>query len=63
MTHAASLEERITASLDKFSAKQKQLARLMLDNKYFVCFASTSQVGERVGASAATVVRFAQSFG
>ena len=61
--HTASLEERITASLDKLSPKQRQLARLLLDNKYLVSFASASQVGENVGASAATVVRFAQSLG
>lgn len=63
MGQADSLEARITASLDRFSPKQKQLARFTLDNKYFVCFASASQVGENVGASAATVVRFAQCLG
>jgi DNA-binding MurR/RpiR family transcriptional regulator len=61
--HETSLEERITALLDRLTTKQKQLARFMLDNKYFVSFASASQVGENVGASAATVVRFAQSLG
>lgn len=58
-----SLEERITASLDGFSRKQKRLARFMLDNKYFVSFASAGQIGEKVRVSAATVVRFAQSLG
>ncbi len=63
MDHTLSLEERIAAALDRLSPRQKQLARFMLDNKYFVSFASTKQVGESVGASAATVVRFAQSLG
>jgi DNA-binding MurR/RpiR family transcriptional regulator len=63
MDHAHSLEDRIAAALDRFSPKQKQLARYMLDNKYLVSFASANQVGESVGASAATVVRFAQSLG
>ncbi|GAB4543858.1 MAG: MurR/RpiR family transcriptional regulator [Anaerolineae bacterium] len=63
MEHFGSLEERIANSLDSFSPKQKQLARFVLDNKYLVSFASASQVGRRVDASAATVVRFAQSLG
>jgi len=63
MDHTPSLEERIAAALDRLSPKQKQLARFMLDNKYFVSFASANQVGESVGASAATVVRFAQRLG
>lgn len=63
MDHTDSLEERITASLDELSRKQNRLARFMLDNKYFVSFASAGQVGDKAGASAATVVRFAQSLG
>jgi DNA-binding MurR/RpiR family transcriptional regulator len=63
MDHAYSLEERIAAALNRFSPKQKRLARYMLDNKYLVSFASANRVGESVGCSAATVVRFAQSLG
>ena len=63
MDQPGSLEERIAASLDGLSPKQKQLARFVLDNKYLVSFASANRVGESVGASAATVVRFAQSLG
>lgn len=63
MDPTGTLEKRITGSLDEFSRKQGRLARFMLNNKYFVSFASASQVGEKVGASAATVVRFAQSLG
>jgi DNA-binding MurR/RpiR family transcriptional regulator len=63
MDHTWSLEERIAASLDRLSPKQKQLARFLLDNKYLVSFSSASHFGKSVGASAATVVRFAQSLG
>ena len=63
MDQMGSLEERITESLPRLSPKQKQLAHFMLDNKYLVSFASAGQVGKKVHASAATVVRFAQSLG
>ena len=63
MSHEENLEGRIATTLEKLSPKQKRLARFMLDNKYFVSFASAGQVGEKVGASAATVVRFAQTLG
>ncbi len=35
----------------------------MLDNQIFVSFASAEQLGKKTGASAATVVRFAQTVG
>ena len=63
MDHSGSLERRITSSLDGFSRKQRRLARFILDNRYFVSFASAGDVGDRVGISAATVVRFAQGLG
>lgn len=63
MDRPDSLEERIAAALDTLSPKQKQLARFVVDNKYLVSFTSANQVGECVGASAATVVRFAQRLG
>ncbi|MBS1251684.1 MAG: HTH-type transcriptional regulator MurR [Anaerolineales bacterium] len=63
MAHSGSLEDRITSSLDSFSRKQRRLARFMLDNKYFVSFASAGDVGDKVEVSAATVVRFAQGLG
>lgn len=63
MSQITRLEEQVTTLLNQFSPKQKRLARFMLDNKYFVSFASASQVGEKVGVSAATVVRFAQRLG
>ena len=63
MDHTVSLEERIAAALDRLSPKQKQLARFIVDNKYLVSFASANHIGECAGASAATVVRFAQRLG
>ncbi len=63
MDSESSLEARIAASMAQSSPKQKQLARFVLGNRYLVSFASASQVGQAVGASAATVVRFAQSLG
>ncbi len=63
MAHSDSLEDRITSSLEGFSRKQRRLARFMLDNKYFVSFASAGDVGDKVDVSAATVVRFAQGLG
>jgi DNA-binding MurR/RpiR family transcriptional regulator len=63
MGQTGSLEERIAASFDTLSSKQKQLARFILDKKYLVSFASSGRLGREVDASPATVVRFAQSLG
>jgi DNA-binding MurR/RpiR family transcriptional regulator len=57
------LEQRISSAHSDLSPKHKRLARFILDNKYFMSFASASQAGEKTGTSAATVVRFAQSLG
>ena len=58
-----SLEQRISAAHGDLSRKHKHLARFILDNKYFISFASASQAAEKTNTSAATVVRFAQSLG
>jgi DNA-binding MurR/RpiR family transcriptional regulator len=58
-----SLEQRIASAHSDLSPKHKRLARFILDNKYFMSFASASQAGEKTATSAATVVRFAQSLG
>ena len=58
-----SLEERIKASLESLTPKQKRLARLALEDRSFLAFASASQVGKETSTSAATVVRFAQTIG
>jgi DNA-binding MurR/RpiR family transcriptional regulator len=63
MTHTGTLEERIASALDALSPTHKRMARFMLDNRYFISFASAQQVGEKNDASAATVVRFAQALG
>ncbi len=57
------LKERIAAIHQDLSPKHRTLARIMMDNPVFVSFASAEQVGTKVGASAATVVRFAQTLG
>jgi DNA-binding MurR/RpiR family transcriptional regulator len=57
------LEERIASKIDDLSPKHKEIARFMLDNRYFMSFVSASQAGEKNGTSAATIVRFAQALG
>jgi DNA-binding MurR/RpiR family transcriptional regulator len=57
------LEQRISTAHGELSRKHKHLARFILDNKYFISFASASQAAEKTNTSAATVVRFAQSLG
>ena len=63
MEHPGGLGERIASVLETLSPKHKQLAHFVLENRYFVSFVSASQVGEKNGTSAATVVRFAQALG
>ncbi len=63
MSEADALDQRIQRVLSSLSAKQKRLARFILDNRYFVSVASAQAVGEKVGVSAATVVRLAQRLG
>lgn len=60
---SADLESRIAAAFDQLSPKQQTLARLILDNRYFASFASAAEIGEKVEASAATVVRLCQALG
>jgi len=47
-----SFNERITAIHSQLSNKQKRLARFILDNKYFISFASANQAGEKSAISA-----------
>lgn len=63
MTLATELQKRIAAHFPQLSSKQKQVARFILDNEYFVAFASVNTVGQKTGTSAATVVRFCQAIG
>lgn len=55
--------QRISELHPQLSPKHKRLARFILNNQYFMSFASAHQAGERTGTSAATVVRFAQTLG
>lgn len=57
------IDERITELHSQLSPKHKRLARFILNNKYYMSFASAHQAGERTGTSTATVVRFAQTLG
>jgi DNA-binding MurR/RpiR family transcriptional regulator len=63
MSASSDLEGRIAAAFDQLSPKQQSLARLILDNRYFASFASAAEIGEKVEASAATVVRLCQALG
>ncbi len=56
-----SLEERVKAVFSKLSPSHKKLARFVLENGLFVAFAPAVELGEKVGVSAATVVRFCQT--
>lgn len=58
-----SVRENILATFDSLSPKQRKLARFILDSEEVVAFASADELAERVGTSAATVVRFARSLG
>ncbi len=63
MPQPSILEDRILASFEGLSPKQRAIARLILDNRYFASFASAAEIGEKVDASAATVVRLCQELG
>ncbi len=58
-----SVYDRILANFDSLPAKQRQLARYFLDHGDAAAFASTGEIADHVGASPATVVRFARSLG
>ena len=63
MPPASDLANRITAQYDSLSPKQRAIARVILDNRYFASFASAVEIGDKVNASAATVVRLCQVLG
>jgi DNA-binding MurR/RpiR family transcriptional regulator len=56
-------ESRIKHNLENLSPKHKRLAKFVLDNQYYVSFASASKAATKTGTSPATVVRFAQTLG
>ena len=55
--------EQILANFSTLSPKQRKLARYLIDHEDVVAIASTSQIAEQTGTSAATVVRFCQVLG
>ncbi|MDT8304601.1 MAG: MurR/RpiR family transcriptional regulator [Anaerolineae bacterium] len=57
------VRENILTAFDTLSPKQRKLARFILESEEVVAFASADELAERVGTSAATVVRFARSLG
>ncbi len=63
MTESSTVQENILAVFETLPPKQRQLARFCLDNEDIVAFASANDLGERVGTSAATVVRFCRALG
>ncbi len=63
MDETATLESRIKAALPGISRSNQKLARFILENGLFVAFASATELGDKSGVSAATVVRFCQSLG
>lgn len=63
VSNGSSLESRIAAVSPKLSDSRRKLARFVLDNNLFVAFASATELGEKVGVSAATVIRFCQTLG
>ena len=63
MTSAPGPREQILANFPNLSPKQRRLARYLIDHEDVVAIASTSQIAEQTGTSAATVVRFCQVLG
>jgi DNA-binding MurR/RpiR family transcriptional regulator len=63
MTSVPSPREHILANFPNLPPKQRRLARYFIDHEDVVAFASTSQIAEQTGASAATVVRFCRALG
>jgi DNA-binding MurR/RpiR family transcriptional regulator len=59
----ADLERRILGVYDNLTIKQHRVARFMMDNVMVVALAPASEVAERSGVNAATVVRFCQLLG
>jgi DNA-binding MurR/RpiR family transcriptional regulator len=57
------VRERIIGSFETLSPKQRDLARFLLDHEEVAAFASSQEVANQVGSSAATVVRFSRALG
>lgn len=57
------LEDRVVAAFPRLTAKQRQIARVLLEEHLYSAFASAEDLGRRAGVDAATVVRFSQMLG
>ncbi len=60
---SAPLERRVGPIFSSLSRAHQRVARFLLDDGLFAAFASAAEVGQKVGVSAATVVRFCQAIG
>jgi len=63
MASAQAVSDQITSAFSNLPRSQKLVARFVVDNQYFVAFASVAEVAQKAGVSAATVVRFCQTLG
>jgi DNA-binding MurR/RpiR family transcriptional regulator len=63
MPEEVTFRETIVSSFPELTKKQKEVARFVLDNDYFVAFATAADVAQETGVSTATVVRFCQALG
>jgi DNA-binding MurR/RpiR family transcriptional regulator len=63
MTAEETVYTKIAAAFPHLPRGQKQVARFVVDNKYFVAFASAAELAQKADVSAATVVRFCQALG
>lgn len=57
------LEERIVGKFGEMTARQQEIARVILQDRLSAAWASADALGQRVGVDATTVVRFAQFLG
>jgi DNA-binding MurR/RpiR family transcriptional regulator len=57
------VSDKIASAFNDLPRGQRQVARFIIDNEQFVAFASTAEVAEETGVSAATVVRLCQALG
>jgi DNA-binding MurR/RpiR family transcriptional regulator len=63
MVPQQSVSDKIASAFADLPRGQRQVARFIIDNEYFVAFASTAEVAGEAGVSAATVVRLCQALG
>jgi len=63
MTTEDTASAKIATAFPDLPRGQKQVARFVMDNEYFVAFASAAEVAQKASVSTATVVRFCQALG